>query len=122
MEHAQTLSSAGANASGVTKGEYGMKIEVFGYVEEYPVCFKRFGKDIILDNPPEELLVSLCGLSQLPIDGARLPRYPDIFDMLIATTSSPEIDDTYGENEYPIEVTYDTHEIEQIKMLFDHEV
>lgn len=96
-----------------------MKIQVYGVLEEYHVRFKRHGDDLFLDSPPEELLVSLCSLSRLPIDTARVPSHHCWHDMLIAISDSPEVDHAYGENECPIEVTYDAQELEQIKMLFD---
>lgn len=96
-----------------------MKLQVLDHIEEYAIQFKRDGENIILVHIPEELLASLCCLSYLPIDGARLPRHLDVMNLLIATTTDPDIDDVYGENEYPIEVTYNAYELEQIKMLFD---
>lgn len=96
-----------------------MKLQVFHRMEEYVVKFKRVGEHLIIDDPTEELLASLCCISQLPIDGARVAETEGL---LIATTTDPEIDDTYGENEFPIEVTYNASELSQIQMLFDHEV
>lgn len=95
-----------------------MKIICFGNVEEYPVRFKLYGGSIVLDNPPGDLLVSLCAVSQLPIDGARLPRYPHAVGLLIATTSAPEIGDTYGENEYCVDVQYSPEELAEMSALY----
>lgn len=81
--------------------------------------FKKAGDHVVIDAPTEELLASLCCISHLPINSARVA---ETAGFLIAITTDPEIDDTYGENEFPIEVTYSTSELSQIKMLFDHEV
>lgn len=83
------------------------------------VKFKKVGERLVIDDPTEELLASLCCISQLPIDSARVA---ETAGLLIATTTDPAIDDTYGENEFPIEVTYNASELSQIQMLFDHEV
>lgn len=96
-----------------------MKLQVFQHIEEYVVKFKRVEDRLIIDDPTEELLASLCCISQLPIDGARVA---ETAGLLIATTTNPGIDDTYGENEFPIEVTYNASELSQMQMLFDHEV
>lgn len=95
-----------------------MKVLIDGKWQEFKVEFVRCGNDLILSNPPEELLASLCGISQLPVSGARLPRMNNCYDLLIAVASPIDVDDTYGENEYSTEVTYNAHELEQIKMLF----
>lgn len=95
-----------------------MKIICYGKAEEYPVRFKMDGGGIILDAPPMELLVCLCGITHLPIDGARLPRYP-VPGLLIATTTDPEISPDYGENECCVEVDFSSAELAELNALYD---
>lgn len=96
-----------------------MKIIYDRKAEEYPVHFKLDGGGIVLDAPPVELLVCLCGMTHLPIDGARLPNYP-VPGLLIATTTDPEISPDYGENECCVDVEYTPAELAELNALYDH--
>lgn len=99
-----------------------MKVLIGDDWEEFDVEFVNSGTDIMIARPSENLLVCLSEISSSPIQEARAPRDRRFLStLLIAQAWADEVDAEYGENEYPIEVTYDPQELEQLKMLFDHE-
>ena len=98
-----------------------MRIQVGNDVEEYDISFLRKQDGTIeIGNPSIELLASLIFLSQVPVNCIRIPPVlADAEAYIVARCEDEEIDDTYGENEYVVDVTYSPHELYKLRKLFD---
>lgn len=98
-----------------------MKIFVCGQAEQYDVAFqKQADGRMRLCDPCEDLLASAACLTELPVCELIVPADIDAaMHYLIAHADPNIVDDTYGENEAYIEVTYSEDERQNLLRMFD---